>query len=94
VIVVGLIDELLGLFQSLLSNFITITTPSVTFDASRDGQIVLLSAAPGVVTAKGNALTGALADVITSGAQLLDLLMQTLVGFSPEAPVLAAGSGA
>jgi hypothetical protein len=89
VIVVGLVQEILGILYQLLGNFVGISIPSVSNDttnAQADGELILTSTTP-LTTAKGNALTGAIADILTSGAQLVDLLLQTLVGFSPTAPV-------
>jgi hypothetical protein len=88
-IVVGLISEILGILNQLLANFVAITIPVATNDttnAQADGEIILTTSVP-LTTAKGNALTGAIADIMTSGAQLVDLILQTLVGFNPTAPV-------
>lgn len=82
--VVGIVDELLGLVDQLLANFVGITSPVVVTSANGDGQLSLYQTIPST-TAKGNALTGALADILTSGAQLADLILQALVGFPPEA---------
>jgi hypothetical protein len=76
---------MLGILYQLLGNFVGITVPTVTSDttnAQADGELILQSITP-LTTAKGNALTGAIADILTSGAQLVDLLLQTLVGFNP-----------
>jgi hypothetical protein len=93
-IVVGLVQEILGILTQLLGNFVAISVPAVTYAApgdawghtQYDGELILTTTTP-QTTAKGNALTGAIADIVTSGAQLVDLLLQTLVGFAPEWPV-------
>lgn len=89
-IVIGLLQEVLGILFQLLGNFVGIGVPQIIIDGG-DGQLQVYSQTP-TTTAKGNALTGAIADILTSGAQLVDLILQTLTGFAPTAAVGVAGT--
>jgi len=77
-VVIGLVQELLGLLNGLLGHFVsgTITTPP---DLSADYEWFVGSAQPSALTTKGNYLMGAVADIATYGAILVDWLVQALL---------------
>jgi len=91
-IVAGLVEECLGILNQLLANFVGITTPVYVSSPNEDGQLALAKIVIPATTAKGNALTGAIADILTSGAQLVDMLLQVLTGFAPETAALPSAT--
>jgi hypothetical protein len=79
-VVVGLLLEVLGMLNGLLSHFVG--TPAVTYTQGADGEWTLSGLTPPALTEKGNSLMGAVADILVYGATLVDWLTQALVGTS------------
>jgi hypothetical protein len=77
-VVIGLVQELLGLLNGLLGHFVTgtITTPPTL---SQDYEWFVGAAPASALTTKGNYLMGAVADIATYGAILVDWLVQALL---------------
>lgn len=76
-VVVGLIEEILGLLNGLLGHFVTYSAAPPTLSADFEWNLPAQSA---TLTAKGNYLLGAVADIATYGAILVDWLVQALLG--------------
>jgi len=76
-VVVGLIEEVLGILNSLLTHFVTGGPPTVSLGSDFEWT---LNPAVYTVTTKGEYLTGAVADIATYGAILVDWLVQALLG--------------
>jgi len=77
-VVVGLVEEMLGILDSLLAHFVT-PDKQMAVSLSSDYEWAL-SPARFTVTTKGEYLTGAIADITTYGAILVDWLVQALLG--------------
>ena len=77
-IVVGLIEELLGLLNGLLAHFVQ-GIDSISVTMTPDYEWTLTPASTNL-TSKGEFLVGAVADIATYGAILLDWLVQALIG--------------
>jgi hypothetical protein len=85
-VVVGLIEEILAILNGLLSHFVQgIDSISVTMTPDYEWT---LTPASTELTSKGNFLVGAIADIATYGAILVDWLVQALIGveFNLNAP--------
>ncbi|MCX6659157.1 MAG: hypothetical protein NTX81_02070 [Candidatus Bathyarchaeota archaeon] len=77
-IVVGLVEELLAMLNGLLAHFVQgIDTIGVTM--TPDYEWVLTPASTHL-TSKGEFLVGAVADIATYGAILVDWTVQALIG--------------
>jgi len=76
-VVVGLIQELLALLNGLLNHFVSGEVSTVAVSSDYEWA---LSATQFVTTTKGNYLMGAVADIATYGAILVDWLVQALLG--------------
>jgi hypothetical protein len=76
-VVVGLIQEGLALLNSLLGHFVSGSVSSITLGPDFEWAV-------GVggyqTTSKGNYLMGAVADIATYGAILVDWIVQALLG--------------
>lgn len=86
-VLIELVQELLGLVNGLLGHFVsgTTATPALTSDY----EWYVGTTVPWNLTPKGSYLMGAVADIITYGAILVDWLIQAMLGGAP-ANVLAA----
>jgi hypothetical protein len=73
-------EQLLALLQGLLSHFVNLSSAVAT--QGTDGEWTLTGLGIPTLTAKGNSLMGAVADIIVYGATLVDFITQTLVGSS------------
>jgi len=75
-ILVGLIQEILGILGGVLGHFVqgTVSTPVQT----ADHEWTMNAGAFGL-TNKGNYLAGAIADIVTYGAILVDWIVQALL---------------
>ena len=76
-VVVGLIQEVLGILNGLLSHFVTGAVSTVSLGPDYEWFV---SAGSFNLTKKGNYLIGAVADITTYGAILVDWLVQALLG--------------
>ena len=76
-VVVGLIQEVLALLNSLLGHFVSGSVSSISLGPDYEWAV-------GVggfrTTSKGNYLMGAVADIVTYGAILVDWIVQALLG--------------
>lgn len=79
-IVANLVEEVLALLGGLLVHFVN--TPSAQFSQGSDGEWSASGLGVPTLTAKGNSLMGAVADILVYGATLVDFITQTLVGSS------------
>jgi len=77
-VVIGLVQELLGLLNGLLGHFVS-GTISTAPTLSQDYEWFVGTATPSELTTKGNYLMGAVADIVTYGAILVDWLVQALL---------------
>ena len=77
-IVANLIQEVLALLGGLLGHFVNL--PSAVATQGTDGEWTLAGLGIPDLTAKGNSLMGAVADILVYGATLVDFITQTLVG--------------
>lgn len=77
-VVIGLVQEILGLLNGLLGHFVTGTIQTAPA-LSSDYEWFVGLARPSTMTVKGNYLMGAVADIITYGAILVDWLVQALL---------------
>jgi hypothetical protein len=77
-ILAGLIEEILAILGGLLGHFVT--TPATNFSQLSDGEWFAAGLTVPALTSKGNALMGAVADILVYGAILVDFITQTLVG--------------
>ncbi len=77
-IVANLILEVLGLLNGLLVPFVG--TPAAIFTQGADGEWSAVGLSVPTLTAKGNSLMGAVADIMVYGATLVDMIVQVLVG--------------
>jgi len=82
-VVAGLIQEVLGLLLGLLTHFVALPTASFTQGPDGEWSGTGLAGVP-ALTAKGNSLMGAVADILVYGATLVDFITQTLVGVSVQ----------
>lgn len=80
-VLVGLIQEVLGLLNGLLSHWVTLSPINPQLGPDYEWQIG--SAIPATLTAKGNYLMGAVADIATFGAILVDWIVQALMTVPP-----------
>ena len=76
-VVVGLVQELLALLNGLLVHFVSGSVSTVSLGPDYEWA---LSATQFETTSKGNYLMGAVADIATYGAILVDWLVQALLG--------------
>ncbi len=76
-VVVGLIQEVLVLLNGLLSHFVSGSVSSATLGSDYEWTLGVNSFA---ITTKGSYLMGAVADIVTYGAILVDWLVQALIG--------------
>jgi len=76
-VVVGLVQELLALLNGLLSHFVTGEISSISLGPDYEWAV---SVGQFETTQKGNYLMGAVADIATYGAILVDWLVQALLG--------------
>jgi hypothetical protein len=76
-IVVGLIEEILGILNGLLAHFVTGGPPTVSLSSDYEWA---LGPANYTLTTKGDYLVGAVADITTYGAILVDWVVQALLG--------------
>jgi len=85
-IVVGLVEEVLALLNGLLAHYVQ-GIDSVGVSMTPDYEWVLTPAST-QLTSKGMFLVGAVADIGTYGAILLDWLVQAMIGveFNLNAP--------
>jgi hypothetical protein len=79
-ILANLILEVLALLNGLLVHFVD--TPGATFTQGTDGEWTAAGLSVPGLTAKGNSLMGAVADILVYGATLVDFIVQVLVGQS------------
>ena len=79
-IVANLILEVLGMLNGLLAHFVG--TPQAIFTQASDGEWSATGLSVPELTAKGNSLMGAVADIMVYGATLVDMITQVLVGTS------------
>ena len=79
-VIVSLIEEVLALVEGLLGHFVTGVTSQVP-SMSPDYEW-LVYPATGHLTSKGEFLMGAVADIATYGAILVDWLVQAMVGMN------------
>ena len=77
-VLVGLIQELLGLLNGLLGHFVS-GTVSTAPSLSQDYEWYIGPTYASTLTTKGNYLTGAMADITTYGAILVDWVLQALI---------------
>jgi hypothetical protein len=77
-VVVGLVQEVLGLLNGLLGHFVN-TPAAITPTLSQDYEWFIGTATPATMTTKGNYLLGAVADIATYGAILVDWIVQALL---------------
>ena len=67
----------MGLLFGLLAHFVA--TPTAVFTQGADGEWTASGLAVPSLTAKGNSLMGAVADILVYGATLVDFITQVLV---------------
>ena len=77
-VVVGLVEEVLGLLNGLLGHFVS--TPDLSISLNNDFEWSVLGTEVSTLTNKGNYLMGAVADIVVYGAILVDWLIQALLG--------------
>jgi hypothetical protein len=77
-VVVGLVEELLAILNGLLAHFVQ-GIDSIAVTMTPDYEWVITPAET-ELTSKGNFLVGAVADIATYGAILVDWLVQALIG--------------
>lgn len=83
-VLVGLIQEVLGLLNGLFTHLVTGSTGAPTLLG--DGEWVFMNFNQAyTLTPKGNYLMGAVADIITYGAILVDWIVQALLSFPVQA---------
>jgi len=83
-VVVGLIQEIFGLLNGLLGHFVSGTT--VTPELQTDGEWIFMGINRSYeMTLKGNYLMGAVADIVTYGAILVDWIVQAMLSFPVKA---------
>lgn len=68
----------LGLLYGLLAHFVG--TPAAVFTQGADGEWSAVGLTVPALTAKGNSLMGAVADIMVYGATVVDMITQVLVG--------------
>lgn len=68
----------MGLLFGLLAHFVA--TPTAVFTQGADGEWSGVGLTVPALTAKGNSLMGAVADIMVYGATLVDMITQVLVG--------------
>jgi len=78
VIVANLVQEVLALLGGLLGHFVEL--PGASASQGTDGEWTISGLGIPELTAKGNSLMGAVADILVYGATLVDFITQTLVG--------------
>jgi hypothetical protein len=79
-VIIGLVEEILGILMGLLGHFVT---PSYSIPTvSADYEWFVMQATPAELTVKGNYLMGAVADIVTYGAILVDWIIQALMSNS------------
>jgi hypothetical protein len=79
-VVVGLVEEVLGLLNGLLGHFVS--TPTLSLAMNGDGEWSVVGTNVSALTNKGNYLIGAVADIAVYGAILVDWVIQALLGSS------------
>ena len=77
-VVVGLVEEVLGLLNGLLGHFVS--APSLSLSLNGDFEWSVLGTQVSTLTNKGNYLMGAVADIAVYGAILVDWIIQALLG--------------
>ena len=88
-VLVGLIQEVLGLLNGLLGHWVSLSPINPVVGPDYEWQIG--TAAPATLTAKGNYLMGAVADIATFGAILVDWIIQALMTTPPIINTAPAG---
>jgi len=76
-VVVGLVQELLALLNSLLGHFVSGNISSISLAPDYEWAVGI---GQFKTTSKGNYLMGAVADIAVYGAILVDWLVQALLG--------------
>jgi hypothetical protein len=77
-VVVGLIEEVLGILFGLLAHFVN--TPALNVAPQGDFEWSVTGVTVPDLTTKGNYLMGAVADIVVYGAILVDWVVQALLG--------------
>ena len=86
--VVGLVYDVLALLDGLLAAFVG--HPVFSFVQLADGEWTMTGGTLPTVTGKGNALLGAVADIVTYGAILVDWMVQALLNAGAATAINAA----